>query len=124
MIVGIWNASIPLGSALGIALGGFIATRYGWRHAFGIVALPGLLIALLFFFVKDYRTVELVKSDKRPDQARPPQRMTSPEIVREFTQTPSLFSDFFCLFREYVFNHGADQLAAFLFQSGPGPAHG
>ncbi len=95
LIVGIWNASIPLGSALGIALGGFIAMRYGWRHAFGIVALPGLLIALLFFFVKDYRTVELVKSGKRPDQTGPPQRMTAPEIVREFTRTPSLYLTFF-----------------------------
>ena len=124
LIVGIWNASIPLGSALGIALGGFIAMRYGWRHAFGIVALPGLLIALLFFFVKDYRTVELVKSDKRPDQTGPPQRMTAPEIVREFTRTPSLYLTFLGLFREYFFNHGLDELAAFLFQPGPGPAHG
>ena len=95
LIVGIWNASIPLGSALGIALGGLIAMRYGWRHAFGIVALPGMLIALLFFFVKDYRTVELVKSAKRPDQTGPPQRMTASEIVREFTRTPSLYLTFF-----------------------------
>ena len=94
LIVGIWNASIPLGSALGIALGGLIAMRYGWRHAFGIVALPGMLIALLFFFVKDYRTVELVKSAKRPDQTGPPQRMTASEIVREFTRTPSLYLTF------------------------------
>ncbi|MBW1681741.1 MAG: MFS transporter [Deltaproteobacteria bacterium] len=28
--LGLWNASIPLGSALGIALGGMIAERYGW----------------------------------------------------------------------------------------------
>jgi predicted MFS family arabinose efflux permease len=59
-MLGIWNASIPLGSAIGIALGGFIAERYGWRQAFGIVAAPGILVALLFFFVRDYRTVELV----------------------------------------------------------------
>ena len=60
-ILGIWNASIPLGSALGIALGGIIADRFGWRHAFGLVALPGLLVAFLFFYVKDYRTIELTK---------------------------------------------------------------
>jgi len=65
-MLGIWNASIPLGSALGIALGGFIAERYGWRHALGIVALPGLAVALLFFFVKDYQTVELVKIAEAP----------------------------------------------------------
>ncbi len=58
-MLGIWNASIPLGSAMGIALGGLIAEHYGWRHAFGIVAIPGLIVALLFFRVKDYKTVEL-----------------------------------------------------------------
>ena len=62
MLVGLWNISIPLGSALGVALGGYIAVNYGWRHAFGLVALPGLIIALLFFFIRDYKTVELVKS--------------------------------------------------------------
>lgn len=59
--LGLWNASIPLGSALGIALGGFIADRFGWRHAFGLVALPGIIVALLFFYVRDYETIELIK---------------------------------------------------------------
>jgi MFS family permease len=58
-ILGIWNASIPLGSALGIALGGIIADRFGWRHAFGLVALPGMILALLFFYVRDYQTIAL-----------------------------------------------------------------
>ena len=60
-MLGIWNASIPLGSALGIVIGGFIAEHIGWRHAFGIVAVPGMVVALLFFYVKDYQTVELVQ---------------------------------------------------------------
>ena len=50
-IMGLWNASIPLGSAIGIALGAVIATNLGWKSAFGIVALPGLILALLFFMV-------------------------------------------------------------------------
>ncbi len=61
-MLGIWNASIPLGSALGVVLGGLIAQHYGWRHAFGIVAAPGILLAVLFFFVRDYRTVELARA--------------------------------------------------------------
>ena len=68
-MVGIWNASIPLGMAAGIVIGGFIASRWGWRHAFGIVALPGLIIALLFFFVRDYRTVGLEKTVDRRETA-------------------------------------------------------
>ena len=70
-ILGIWNASIPLGSALGIALGGIIADHFGWRHAFGLVALPGIILAVLFFYVKDYETIALTRvsasGDKKTD---------------------------------------------------------
>lgn len=58
-MLGIWNAAIPLGSALGITLGGIIAEHLGWRHAFGIVAVPGLVLALLFFKVRDYKTIRM-----------------------------------------------------------------
>lgn len=59
LMLGIWNAAIPLGIAIGTALGAVIAERWGWRHAFGLVAIPGFFIALLFFRVKDYKTVSL-----------------------------------------------------------------
>lgn len=88
-MLGIWNAAIPLGSAIGVALGGFIAQRYGWRHAFGLVALPGMLIGFVFFWVRDYRTVELVKVHAAPGETAS-QRMRFKEIVAEFAQKPSL----------------------------------
>jgi MFS family permease len=88
MIVGLWTAALPLGSAIGIVLGGFIAAHFGWRHAFGIVALPGFLVAVLFFFVRDYKTVNL---EKRADPAMGHmEKMKSREIVRQFSRTPSL----------------------------------
>jgi len=90
MLVGLWNMSIPLGSAMGVALGGWIAAHWGWRHAFGLVAIPGLAIAVLFFFTRDYKTVQLVKpaAGQQADAAmRHYQKM---DIVREFTRTPSL----------------------------------
>ena len=94
LMVGIWNASIPIGMAAGIVTGGLIATHWGWRHAFGIVALPGLLLAFLFFFIRDYKTVGLEKTgDRVPnDKAVDPvkKRMTLGDIVRIFTRTPSL----------------------------------
>ncbi|HOG06926.1 MAG: MFS transporter [Syntrophales bacterium] len=86
-ILGLWNASIPLGSALGIVLGGVIADRFGWRHAFGIVAIPGMIIALLFFFVKDYKTVALIKSAKGPHRKI---RMNRKDYVHQFTHPKSL----------------------------------
>ena len=46
-MLGIWNAAIPLGGALGVALGGIIAQYFGWRNAFGIMAIPGIIVVLL-----------------------------------------------------------------------------
>jgi len=85
MLLGLFSTAVPIGSALGIALGGFIATRYGWRHAFGIVAVPGFIVALLFFFVRDYKTVELTKTVT--DRTETMEKM---DVVREFIHTPSL----------------------------------
>jgi len=88
MIVGLWTSALPLGSALGVVVGGWVAARYGWRHAFGLVALPGFLIAILFFFVRDYKTVLL---EKKADMERDAKlKMKQKDIVREFIQKPSL----------------------------------
>ena len=52
-------ASASVGSVLGVMLGGLIAARWGWQAAFGVVGLPGLVFALLYLKVRDYRTVRL-----------------------------------------------------------------
>ena len=52
-------AAASVGSVLGVMLGGVIAARWGWQAAFGVVGFPGLLLALLYLKVRDYRTVEL-----------------------------------------------------------------
>lgn len=89
-MMGIWNISIPLGIAVGMGLGGFIATHWGWRHAFGLVAIPGAIVAILFFFIKDYKTVELVKTDKTCTTGSGKIKMNKMDIVWEFLRTPSL----------------------------------
>jgi MFS family permease len=52
-------ASASVGSVLGVMLGGIIAAHWGWKAAFGVVGFPGLVLALLYLFVRDYRTVDL-----------------------------------------------------------------
>jgi MFS family permease len=52
-------AAASVGSVLGVALGGVIAVNYGWKAAFGVVGVPGLLFVLLYLKVRDYKTVEL-----------------------------------------------------------------
>lgn len=89
LIVGLWTAALPLGSAIGIVAGGYIATYYGWRHAFGIVALPGFIVAILFFFVRDYETVSLQKkAGGSPDQ--PEILKKTRDVLHTFSRTPSL----------------------------------
>ncbi len=43
----IFYAALPIGSALGLTLGGYWGVHYGWRHAFYLAGGPGLLCSLL-----------------------------------------------------------------------------
>jgi predicted MFS family arabinose efflux permease len=45
--------AIPVGSALGYGLGGIAAQYWGWRSAFLIAGLPGLLLAIRMFRTSD-----------------------------------------------------------------------
>jgi len=90
-MMGLWNASIPLGTAVGVLLGGIIAVNIGWKHAFGIVALPGLIVAILFLFVRDYKTVDL----SFVDSANKKIRMEKKDIIREFISKPSVIFAYF-----------------------------
>jgi MFS transporter, Spinster family, sphingosine-1-phosphate transporter len=58
-------ASASVGSVLGVALGGTIASRWGWQAAFGVVGIPGLAIALLYLTVRDYPTERLPSGSTR-----------------------------------------------------------
>ncbi|WP_407123282.1 MFS transporter [Bradyrhizobium sp. STM 3561] len=58
-IIGGFLAAASFGAVLGVVLGGVIAARWGWQSAFGIVGVPGLVVAVLFMYVRDYRAPEL-----------------------------------------------------------------
>jgi predicted MFS family arabinose efflux permease len=58
-LLGAFFASASIGSMLGVMLGGVIAAHWGWQAAFGVVGLPGLVLALLYLKVRDYGTVSL-----------------------------------------------------------------
>lgn len=90
-MMGIWNAAIPLGSAIGVLLGGIIAVKLGWKHAFGIVAVPGLIVAILFLFVKDYKTVDLSFFDESRNKVK----MEKKDMIKEFITKPSVIFTYF-----------------------------
>ena len=68
-LMGAFFAAASVGSVLGVLLGGVIAARWGWQAAFGVVGVPGLVLALLYVFVPDYKTVAMATNDA---QARQP----------------------------------------------------
>jgi MFS transporter, Spinster family, sphingosine-1-phosphate transporter len=75
-VMAIFCAAIPVGSALGFVLGGLIAglpperwftgnPDLGWRWAFYLVAIPGIILGLLCFFQKDPRAPSDVREERR-----------------------------------------------------------
>lgn len=56
-MLGIFNIGITIGSALGMIIGGIISVQLGWRYAFLIFAIPGIMLGICALFLKDYKTV-------------------------------------------------------------------
>jgi MFS family permease len=56
---------LPLGLALSFLVSGTIAERRGWREAFFVAGLPGLLLAAAALFIADPRPQEKKKEDGR-----------------------------------------------------------
>jgi len=48
-ILSIWSVGNLFGTALGLILGGLIADAFGWRWAFYVVGIPGLIAAFLIW---------------------------------------------------------------------------
>ncbi len=69
----------PLGSLLGLAVGGLIAANYGWRAAFIAAGIPGVLVALVVL-----TTIRDPRSAAPADVAGavPPWRATLAELLR------------------------------------------
>jgi predicted MFS family arabinose efflux permease len=65
-VLGAFYSAGPLGAVVGTALGGAIAAEWGWRWAVGVLAVPGLLVALAVLRVRDYPTVRPERSASRP----------------------------------------------------------
>jgi MFS transporter, Spinster family, sphingosine-1-phosphate transporter len=52
-VMAIFFCAIPVGSALGYVVGGLVDKHYGWRAAFFVAGVPGLLLAALVLLLRD-----------------------------------------------------------------------
>ena len=58
--------ALPVGSAIGYAIGGFVTSHWGWQAAFFAVAPPGVLLGLACFVQRDPREqIERLKQQPR-----------------------------------------------------------
>ena len=58
-----YSLGAPVGTLLGLAMGGLVADAYGWRAAFMVAAAPGLLLAaVIALTVKEPRTAVRAKA--------------------------------------------------------------
>ena len=54
--IGIFNTFITVGILLGMVAGGYVSVHFGgWRTAFYVFAIPGIILGILAFFMQDYK---------------------------------------------------------------------
>ncbi|WP_437617196.1 MFS transporter [Sorangium sp. So ce834] len=72
---GAFLAGGAFGAVLGMALGGHVAARLGWRWSFGVMALFGLVLAAIYrFAITEQRLRPAQEEGQRAAVARPPVR--------------------------------------------------
>ncbi len=85
-VLGAFLAAGMFGSVLGVMLGGFIAERWGWQTAFGVVGIPGLFLAVMFLLtVRDYKTVAMPAGAGNGSKPRMTARAVIGELLRPRT---------------------------------------
>ncbi len=79
-IMALYALAIPVGSALGYLLGGVLGENFGWRNAFFIVAVPGLLLGIISMFFKE-----------TPEKAKHPEKIKFTEYKEIFKNKTFLY---------------------------------
>ena len=52
-MLGVFNLGLPVGAALGVLLGGMLGEAFGWQTVFILVGIPGLVLAVMAWLIKD-----------------------------------------------------------------------
>ncbi|MDA0821804.1 MAG: MFS transporter [Proteobacteria bacterium] len=88
--LGIYALGIPFGIMFGMFIGGWINELFGWRRAFFVVGLPGLVLALLVRFTVQEPPRGM--ADNRTAEATPP---TFLETLRFLMKRPAFIHSAF-----------------------------
>jgi MFS transporter, Spinster family, sphingosine-1-phosphate transporter len=52
-VLGVFYLAIPVGTALGYIIGGYLGPQYGWRTPFYVSAIPGVVLALVLLLLPE-----------------------------------------------------------------------
>jgi MFS transporter, Spinster family, sphingosine-1-phosphate transporter len=81
-VMGIFYLAIPVGTALGYVIGGFMAPAYGWRAPFYVGAGPGVVLALLLLLIPEPPLGQFDPREHSPDR----------ETLRGLTRNPAFIT--------------------------------
>ena len=109
--LGIYAAGIPIGSAIGLIAGGWIRETLGWREAFMIVGLPGVLLSLLVVFTLKEPTRGYY--DPAPKQTNP---VSAREVIDFLRRLPSFMHLAFAGALHAFYGYGAASFVSPFFE--------
>lgn len=69
-VLGVFYLAIPVGSAAGYLLGGYLAPVHGWRFPFYVAAIPGFVLALGVLALKEPERGQFDSVKETPERAR------------------------------------------------------
>lgn len=53
--IAVTTYGMTIGAMLGLLGAAYIASHWGWRHAFGVFAIPGIILGIMCLFMKDFK---------------------------------------------------------------------
>ncbi|MDP9412854.1 MAG: MFS transporter [Pseudomonadota bacterium] len=107
--IAFYGLGIPIGSLLGMAIGGVLADAFGWRTAFLVVGIPGVLMALILPL--------LIKEPRKSAPARVSAAGGLParEALREIVRSPAFIQLLLAASLVAFLSYGKVVWAAILF---------
>jgi MFS family permease len=85
-VTGIWTTASSLGMACGMLVGGFVASKYGWHVAFMALAVPGVILGILAWFLPDF------KNQLKPDGVDSGKELSFGSIIKDLVKNKTLVS--------------------------------
>lgn len=112
-----YSMGVPLGTLLGLVFGGLIADLFGWRMAFWVAGVPGVLLAVVTYMTLKETRQKLVAGAPKPVQA------TFWEVlVLLFTKKPTFWLIAFAAAIKSFISYGQSAFHPIFFFGNHGPA--